>query len=113
MRSYGLGLGIVAFLAATFAIQNQEMTSIHFFIWNFSLPHGYFDVFLFFSGIVVMWGISLAAGLEARFRSRRELERCRRRIASLEKDRGVLLSAMKATGVSQEEITFIEDSTSL
>ena len=114
MRSYGLGLGFVALLSAIFALQNQDIAAVRFLAWDFALSQGLWEVFLFFLGILVMWLISLAATWEALFRSRRELERSRRRIAALEKERSALLAAMKAAGASQEEITFVEDgSTSL
>ena len=113
MRSYGLGLGFVAILAATYAMQNQDILAVRIFAWDFALPQGLWDVFLFFLGIVLMWMISLAASWEGRFRSRRELERCRRRVNALEKERSALLAAMKAAGASQDEITFIENGTSV
>ena len=113
MRSYGLGLGFIAMLAALFAVQNQDILAVRFMAWDFALPQGLWEVFLFFLGIVLMWAISMAATWEGRFRNRRELERCRRRVAALEKEKDALLAAMKAAGASQEEITFIEDGTSL
>ncbi|WP_321823277.1 LapA family protein [Pyramidobacter piscolens] len=113
MRSYGLGLGFVAIWAATYAVQNQDILAVRFLAWDFALSQGLWEIFLFFFGIVVMWLISLAASWEGRFRSRREIERARRRIAALEKERGALLAAMKAAGASQKEITFIENGTSL
>ncbi|MGN0838066.1 MAG: lipopolysaccharide assembly protein LapA domain-containing protein [Pyramidobacter sp.] len=113
MRSYGLGLGFVAILAAAYAMQNQDILAVRLLAWDFALPQGLWEVFLFFFGIVLMWVISIAASWEARFRSRRELERCRRRIDALEKERSALLAAMKAAGASQDEITFIENGTSL
>ncbi len=113
MRSYGLGLGLVAMLAAVFAVQNQEILAVRLLGWDFALPQGLWEVFLFFAGILLMWLISLAASWEARFRDRREIERGRRRIAALEKERDALLAAMKAAGATQEEITFIESGTSL
>ncbi len=113
MRSYGLGLGFVAILAATYAVQNQDILAVRFLTWNFALSQGLWEIFLFFLGIVLMWIISIAASWEARFRNRRELERSRRRVAALEKERSTLLAAMKAAGASQEEITFVEDGTSL
>lgn len=113
MRSYGLGLGFVAVLAATFAVQNQDIVAVRFLAWDFALHQGMWEILLFTLGILLMWVISLAASWEAKFRSRRELERCRRRVESLEKERSALLAAMKAAGASQEEITFIENGTTL
>lgn len=113
MRSYGVGIGLAALLAAIFAIQNQEIAAVRFLAWDFALPQGLWEVFLFSLGILLMWLISLAASWEALFRSRREIERGKRRIAALEKERDALLAAMRAAGASQEEITFIEDGTSL
>ena len=113
MRSYGIGLGLVAIFAALFAVQNQEILAVRLLSWDFALPQGLWEVFLFSLGILLMWLISLAASWEALFRSRREIERGKRRIAALEKERDALLAAMKAAGASQEEITFIENGTSL
>lgn len=113
MKSYGIGLGLVAILAATFAVQNQEILAVRFLAWDFALPQGLWEVFLFSFGILLMWLISMATSWEALFRSRREIERGKRRIAALEKERDALLAAMKAAGASQEEITFIENGTSL
>lgn len=113
MRSYGLGLGFVAILAAAYAMQNQDILAVRLLAWDIALPQGLWEVFLFFLGIVLMWVISIAASWESRFRNRRELERCRRRIDALEKERSALLAAMKAAGASQDEITFIENGTSL
>lgn len=109
MRSYGIGLGLMAILSAVYAIQNQEILAVRFLAWDFALSQGIWEICLFVLGIVLMWCISLAATWEARYRSRREIERCRRRIAALEKEKEALLAAMKAAGVSQEEITFVED----
>ncbi len=113
MRSYGLGLGFVAILAATYAVQNQDILAVRFLAWDFALSQGLWEIFLFFFGILLMWVISLFASWEGRFRNRRELERTRRRVAALEKERADLLAAMKAAGASQEEITFIESGSSL
>ncbi len=113
MRSYGLGVGFVAILAATYAVQNQDILAVRFLAWDFALSQGLWEIFLFFLGVMMMWIISLVASWEGRLRSRRELERSRRRIETLEKERADLLAAMKAAGASQEEITFIESGTSL
>lgn len=113
MRSYGLGLGFVAILAATYAVQNQDFLAVRFLAWDFALSQGLWEVFLFVLGILLMWLISLAASWEAKFRNRRELERSRRRVAALEKERDALLSAIKAAGASQDEITFIESGPTL
>lgn len=113
MRSYGLGLGLVAILAAIYAVQNQDILAVRFLTYDFALHQGLWEIFLFMLGILLMWVISLAASWEARFRSRRELERSRRRVEALEKERSALLAAMKAAGASQDEITFIENGTSL
>ena len=40
MKSYGIGLGLVAILAATFAVQNQEILAVRFLAWDFALPQG-------------------------------------------------------------------------
>ena len=98
MRSYGLGLGFVAILAATYAMQNQDILAVRIFAWDFALPQGLWDVFLFFLGIVLMWVISLAASWEGRFRSRRELERCRRRVNAPAKERPALRRGHEGRG---------------
>lgn len=109
MRSYGLGLGFTAILSALFAVQNQDILAVRFLAWNFALSQGIWEVLLFALGIFLMLIISLVATWEARSRNRRELERSRRRIIALEKEKEALLAAMKAAGLSQEEITFVEE----
>ncbi len=109
MRSYGLGLGLVALLSALFAVQNQDVVAVKFLVWDFALSQGIWEVVLFVVGVVLMWIISLAATWEIRYHNRRDQERSRRRIAALEKEKEALLAAMKAAGLSQEEITFVEE----
>ena len=45
MRSYGLGLGFIAMLAALFAVQNQDMLAVRFMAWDFALPQGLWEIF--------------------------------------------------------------------
>lgn len=109
MKSYGIGLGITALLSALYAVQNQDMLSVRFVAWEFALPQGMWEVIIFVFGLFLMGVIAFAAGWEVRYRNARELARNRLRIEALEKEREALLSALKAAGTSEEEISFVED----
>ncbi|EHM13729.1 MULTISPECIES: LapA family protein [Jonquetella] len=108
MKSYGIGLGLTAVLAAIFAVQNPDMISVRWLAWEFALPQGLWEVLMFGLGVLLMGVFAVVAGWENRYRVARELSRSKLRIAALEKEREALLSAAQAAGTTEEEINFIE-----
>lgn len=109
MKSYGIGLGITALIAALYATQNHALIAQRFLFWNFQSRSGLLIVGAFCLGLAVMAILSACSGWEAWGRNRRELARRDRRIEALEKEREAMLSAMRAAGTAEEEISFIED----
>lgn len=109
MKTIGIGLALSAFVAAVFASQNHGWVAMNFFSYHFTVRQGLFSVSCFGLGMILMAILSMLAGWEFRGRSRREIARRDRRIEALEKEREAMLSAMRAAGASEEEISFIED----
>lgn len=109
VKSYGIGLGLAALCAALYATQNHAPLTQKFILWTFTAPEGMIVVFSFILGLAVMALLSACSGWEAWGRHRRELARRDRRIEALEKEREAMLTAMKAAGTTEEEISFIED----
>lgn len=109
MKSYGIGLSLVALCAAFYGTQNASPVTQKFFFWTFSGSMGLIVVCAFCLGLLVMALMNSFSGWESWSRSRREISRRDRRIEELEREREAMLSAMRAAGTSEEEISFIED----
>ncbi len=96
MKSYILAITVTMFLSALFAFQNIGDVTVRFFLFEWVLPQGVWEVLVFCAGAAIMWIFSIFSMFEARGKYKKELKAKDEKIAAVEREKKTILESVAA-----------------
>ncbi|MDI3499009.1 MAG: lipopolysaccharide assembly protein [Synergistaceae bacterium] len=95
MKSYALAVAAGMIIAALYAVQNGDIITVNFLVWQRDVHQGIWEVLVFAAGALLMWVASVGAIVELKGRSKSRVKELERQISALEKEKASFIETLQ------------------